>query len=93
MSVKTTEQVGIVWGDLGGNSVWESYLDPRIVCGSNTSQQSLVCFHPQAERAILDGADYLGCGACFATGTKDTAVIGLEGLAAVCRCAVLLGVS
>lgn len=39
----------------------------------------------QARQAALDGADYLGVGAVFATATKtDAADVGLEGLAAVC---------
>lgn len=39
-----------------------------------------------AERAVRDGADYLGVGAVFPTGSKDDAqVIGLEGLRAVVR--------
>lgn len=39
-----------------------------------------------AERAVLDGADYLGVGAVFPTGSKDDAqVIGLEGVRAVAR--------
>ena len=39
----------------------------------------------QARQAVLDGADYLGVGAVFATATKaDAADVGLEGLAAVC---------
>ena len=39
----------------------------------------------QARQAVLDGADYLGVGAVFATATKaDAADVGLEGLATVC---------
>lgn len=38
----------------------------------------------QARTAIRNGADYLGCGAVFPTSTKDSGVIGLEGLATVC---------
>lgn len=39
-----------------------------------------------ADRAVRDGADYLGVGAIFPTGSKDDAqVIGLEGLRAVVR--------
>jgi len=43
------------------------------------------CRDPQAaRRAESDGADYLGVGAVFPTGSKeDTRLIGLEGLAAV----------
>lgn len=41
----------------------------------------------EAERAIRDGANYLGCGAVYATGTKDSSVIGVQGLAAVCKAA------
>ena len=38
-----------------------------------------------ARRAVLDGADYIGCGTVYATSTKADAgeVIGLEGLARV----------
>ena len=40
----------------------------------------------QAVRAVADGADYLGVGAVFPTGTKaDADDVGLPGLAAVCR--------
>lgn len=41
-----------------------------------------------AARAVRDGADYLGVGAVFPTGSKDDAqVIGLEGVRAVVRAA------
>jgi hydroxymethylpyrimidine kinase / phosphomethylpyrimidine kinase / thiamine-phosphate diphosphorylase len=36
----------------------------------------------EAAKARADGADYVGVGAVFPTGTKDASVIGLEGLAA-----------
>ena len=39
----------------------------------------------QALAAQAAGADYLGAGAVAGTATKDTSVIGLEGLAAICR--------
>ncbi|KAK9833927.1 hypothetical protein WJX74_010080 [Apatococcus lobatus] len=38
----------------------------------------------QAQQAQADGADYLGAGAVFSTPTKDSSVIGLEGLRAIC---------
>ena len=40
---------------------------------------------PQALRAEADGADYLGAGAVFPTGTKESDVIGLEQLAEICQ--------
>ena len=45
----------------------------------------VTCRDPEAaRRAEAEGADYLGAGAVFATGSKeDTRMIGLEGLAAV----------
>ncbi|GIL58092.1 hypothetical protein Vafri_12939, partial [Volvox africanus] len=46
----------------------------------------------QALEAAAAGADYLGAGAVLPTGTKDTDVIGLEGLAAVCEAAAPLPV-
>jgi thiamine-phosphate pyrophosphorylase len=41
----------------------------------------------EARRAVVDGADYLGCGAVYATGSKVDAgaVIGLERLDRVAR--------
>ncbi len=40
----------------------------------------------EARRAEAEGADYLGCGAVFASGTKhDTVPLGLDGLAAISR--------
>lgn len=39
----------------------------------------------QAGRAVADGADYLGCGAVFSTGTKtDTSPLSLTGLKEIC---------
>ncbi|EFJ50063.1 hypothetical protein VOLCADRAFT_89047 [Volvox carteri f. nagariensis] len=46
----------------------------------------------QARDAAAAGADYLGAGAVLPTGTKDTDVIGLEGLGAVCAAAAPLPV-
>ncbi len=44
----------------------------------------------EAEAALKAGADYLGCGAVYATATKkDASTIGIDGLAAVCRAAAL----
>lgn len=34
----------------------------------------------QAKKAEADGADYVGAGATFATGTKSSSVIGIEGV-------------
>ena len=82
MSVKTVEQVRAdpdLVGEMKGTDTHSIAVSFSCLC-------LFLCPPPlQAERAIQDGADYLGCGACFATGTKDTAVIGLEGLEAVCR--------
>ncbi|EFN53733.1 hypothetical protein CHLNCDRAFT_58425 [Chlorella variabilis] len=39
----------------------------------------------EAVRAEVEGADYLGAGAVFPTGTKDSEVIGVQRLAEVCR--------
>ncbi|GAX85128.1 hypothetical protein CEUSTIGMA_g12548.t1 [Chlamydomonas eustigma] len=39
----------------------------------------------EADKAAQDGADYVGCGAVVATSTKDSSVIGLEGLKVVCE--------
>ena len=39
----------------------------------------------QAAKAQADGADYIGVGAVFPTGTKSASVIGLEGLREVCE--------
>lgn len=39
----------------------------------------------QAEKAWMDGADYIGCGGVFPTNTKkDNITIGLEGLKEIC---------
>ena len=39
----------------------------------------------QAQKAEADGADYLGAGAVYPTGTKDSDVIGLDTLAQICK--------
>lgn len=39
----------------------------------------------EAVKAAADGADYLGAGAIVPTGTKDSSVIGLDGLRRVCE--------
>lgn len=39
----------------------------------------------EAVKAAADGADYLGAGAIVPTGTKDSSVIGFDGLARVCE--------
>jgi hydroxymethylpyrimidine kinase/phosphomethylpyrimidine kinase/thiamine-phosphate diphosphorylase len=38
----------------------------------------------EAVKAAADGADYVGCGAVLPTGTKDSSVIGIDGVARVC---------
>lgn len=38
----------------------------------------------EAAKALADGADYIGVGAVYPTGTKAASVIGVEGLRAVC---------
>jgi hydroxymethylpyrimidine kinase / phosphomethylpyrimidine kinase / thiamine-phosphate diphosphorylase len=53
-------------------------LGPRAIVGVSVKTPE------EAVKAQADGADYLGCGAVFATGTKDSSVIGVEGLRAVC---------
>jgi thiamine-phosphate diphosphorylase len=39
----------------------------------------------EAAKALADGADYIGVGAVYPTGTKAASVIGVEGLRAVCE--------
>ncbi|GFH16371.1 TMP-TENI domain-containing protein, partial [Haematococcus lacustris] len=39
----------------------------------------------KAELAVQQGADYLGCGAVCPTSTKDSDVIGIQGLRQVCE--------
>jgi hydroxymethylpyrimidine kinase/phosphomethylpyrimidine kinase/thiamine-phosphate diphosphorylase len=53
-------------------------LGPRAIVGVSVKTAE------EAVKAQADGADYVGCGAVFATGTKDSSVIGIEGLRAVC---------
>ena len=53
-------------------------LGPRAIVGVSVKTPA------EAIKAQADGADYLGTGAVYATGTKDSSVIGLEGLRAVC---------
>eukprot|EP00879_Flechtneria_rotunda_P024411 GHRR01025878.1.p1 GENE.GHRR01025878.1~~GHRR01025878.1.p1 ORF type:complete len:204 (+),score=45.39 GHRR01025878.1:210-821(+) len=47
----------------------------------------------EAAKALVDGADYIGVGAVFPTGTKASSVIGLEGLAEVCSLSALPAVA
>uniref|UniRef100_A0A383VQM6 thiamine phosphate synthase n=1 Tax=Tetradesmus obliquus TaxID=3088 RepID=A0A383VQM6_TETOB len=47
----------------------------------------------EAAKAQADGADYIGVGAVFPTGTKASSVIGLSGVAEVCRSASLPAVA
>ncbi len=53
----------------------------RLLLGYSTDDPDV------ARRAVEEGADYLGCGDVFGTGTKEDAgeLIGLEGLARVVR--------
>lgn len=40
---------------------------------------------PEAARAaVVDGTDYIGCGACFPSPSKDSSIVGLDGLRTVC---------
>jgi thiamine-phosphate diphosphorylase len=39
----------------------------------------------EAAKALADGADYIGVGAVYPTGTKAASVIGVEGLKTVCN--------
>jgi hydroxymethylpyrimidine kinase/phosphomethylpyrimidine kinase/thiamine-phosphate diphosphorylase len=54
-------------------------MGPRAIVGVSVKTPE------EAVKAQADGADYLGTGAIFATGTKDSSVIGLEGLRKVCE--------
>lgn len=54
-------------------------LGPSRILGVSVKTPDL------ARAAQAAGADYVGSGACFATGTKDSSVIGLDGLARVCE--------
>ncbi|EPS71077.1 hypothetical protein M569_03682, partial [Genlisea aurea] len=60
-------------------SVARSILGPDKIIGVS-------CKTPeQAEKAWIDGADYVGCGGVYPTSTKENnSVIGLEGLKRVC---------
>ena len=59
--------------------VVRSLLGPERIIGVS-------CKTPeQAERAWLDGADYIGCGGVYPTNTKENNVtVGLKGLKTVC---------
>lgn len=65
-------------GDLPAAAV-RRLIGPDMILGVSvkTVQQALA-----AEAA---GADYLGAGACFTTGTKDSSVIGVDGLRDICE--------
>jgi thiamine-phosphate pyrophosphorylase len=56
-------------------------LAPSLLIGISTHDEA------QARAAAAGGADYLGFGPCFPTGTKENPdpVVGLERLAQVCR--------
>jgi hydroxymethylpyrimidine kinase/phosphomethylpyrimidine kinase/thiamine-phosphate diphosphorylase len=54
-------------------------MGPRAIVGVSVKTPE------EAVKAQADGADYLGTGAIFATGTKDSSVIGIEGLRKVCE--------
>eukprot|EP00878_Enallax_costatus_P006446 GHUV01006758.1.p1 GENE.GHUV01006758.1~~GHUV01006758.1.p1 ORF type:complete len:612 (+),score=214.57 GHUV01006758.1:241-1836(+) len=53
-------------------------LGPDKIVGVSTKTPA------EAAKAAADGADYVGVGAVFPTSTKDSSVVGLEGLRATC---------
>lgn len=54
-------------------------LGPRKILGVSCKTPA------EAAKAQADGADYIGVGAVFPTGTKAASVIGLQGLRTVCE--------
>lgn len=58
-------------------------LGPRRLLGVSAKTTA------QAAAAADAGADYLGVGACFASTTKSSSVVGVSGLAAVCAATTL----
>lgn len=60
-------------------SVARRLLGPRKIIGVSCKTVE------QAEKAWMDGADYIGCGGVFPTSTKaNNRTIGVDGLKAVC---------
>lgn len=53
-------------------------LGPDKILGVSTKTPA------ETAKAAADGADYVGVGAVFPTSTKDSSVVGLEGLRAAC---------
>lgn len=77
-----------VAADADGVHVGQSDIPARLVrqmIGPNRILGVSVKTPEQAIKAVADGADYVGAGAVFPTGTKDSSVIGLAGLTAVCE--------
>ena len=60
-------------------SAARAMLGPHKILGVSCKTPAL------AQKAQREGADYVGAGACFGTSTKDTSVIGLEGLKSVVK--------
>ncbi|KAJ9512592.1 hypothetical protein QJQ45_018904 [Haematococcus lacustris] len=60
-------------------SVVRQLLGPSRLLGVSVKTVS------EAELAVQQGADYLGCGAVCPTSTKDSDVIGIQGLRQVCE--------
>ena len=59
----------------------------RAICGRDFVIGASCHNQEQAIKAEQEGADYIGAGAVFATGTKtDTSVIGIQGLADIAAC-------
>jgi len=74
--------------DADGVHIGQSDLPARIVrqmLGPNKILGVSVKTAAEAAKAQADGADYIGVGAVFPTGTKSSSVIGLEGLKSVCE--------
>lgn len=57
-------------------------LGPDKILGVSTKSPA------EAAKAAADGADYIGIGAVFPTSTKDSSVVGLEGLRESCAVGV-----
>ncbi len=55
-------------------------LGPDKIIGTSTHNTA------EALQAVADGADYIGCGAVFGSGTKtDASFLGIDGLKEICR--------
>jgi len=59
--------------DIPASSVRKMLGEKKILGVSVKTEQ-------QAKQAEADGADYVGAGATFSTGTKNSSVIGVEGI-------------